>query len=39
MEPITPYTFIVQPSGYGVMIRQLVMVAVKRRVEASDLRQ
>ena len=39
MKPITPDPFIVQPAGYGVVVRDLVMVAVKGRVEAGDLRQ
>ena len=36
---VTPYALIVQPAGYGVMISQLIMVAVKRSIEACDLGQ
>ena len=39
MKSVTPDTLIVEPAGYGVVIRHFVMVAVKRSVEAGDLRQ
>lgn len=39
MEPITPYALVVEPAGYGVMIRHFVMIAMKCSVEACDLRQ
>ena len=39
MKSITPDPFIVQAEGYGVVVRDLVVIAVKGRVEAGDLRQ
>ena len=39
MKSVTPDPLIVQPAGYGVVVRDFVVVAVKGRVEAGDLRQ
>ena len=39
VKPVAPDSLIVQPAGYGVVIRDLVVVAVKGRVEAGDLGQ
>ena len=39
VKSVAPDPFIVQPTGYGVVVRDLVMVAVKGRIEAGDLRQ
>ena len=39
VKSVTPDSLVVQLAGYGVVVRDLVVVAVKRRVEAGDLRQ
>ena len=39
VKSVTPDALLVQPAGYGVVVRDLVVVAVKGRVEAGDLRQ
>ena len=39
MKSVTANSLLVQPAGYGVVVRDLVVVAVKGRVEAGDLRQ
>ena len=39
MKSVTANSLVVQPAGYGVVIRDLVVVAVKGRIEAGDLRQ
>ena len=39
MKSVAPDSLVVQPAGYGVVVRDLVVAAVKGRVEAGDLRQ
>jgi hypothetical protein len=39
VESVAADSLFMQPAGYGVVIRDLVMVSVKGRVEASDLGQ
>ena len=39
VKSVAPDPLLMQPAGYGVVIRDLVVVAVKGRVEAGDLRQ
>ena len=39
VKSVTPDPFIMQAEGCGVVVRDLVVVAVKGRVEACNLRQ
>ena len=39
MKSVAADSLVVQPARYGVVVRDLVVVAVKGRVEAGDLRQ
>ena len=39
MKAVAPDPLLVQPARYGVVVRDLVVAAVKGRVEAGDLRQ
>ena len=39
MKSVTANSLLVQPAGYGVVVRDLVVAAVKGRVKAGDLRQ
>jgi hypothetical protein len=39
MESVTSYPLFVESAGYSVVIRQVIVVTVKGRVEACDLRQ
>ena len=39
MKSVAADSLLVQPAGYGVVVRDLVVVAVKGRVEAGDLGQ
>ncbi len=39
MKSVTTDALLVQPAGYGVVVRDLVVVTVKGRVEAGDLGQ
>ena len=39
VKSVAPDPLLVQPAGYGVVVRDLVVVAMKGGVEAGDLRQ
>ena len=39
VKSIAPDSLVVQPAGYGIVVRDRVVTAVKGRVEAGDLGQ
>ena len=39
VKSVAADSLVVQPAGYGVVIRDLIVVAVKGRIETGDLRQ